>query len=45
MSLLMTGFDVCQDDLLPSPDFEGSRIQGIRTVRPVLPGFCRPILS
>ena len=30
---------------LPSPDFEGLRIQGIRTVRPELPGFCRPILS
>jgi len=45
MPLFMTGFDVCQDDLSPSPGFEGLRIQGIRTGRPVLPGVCRPILS
>jgi hypothetical protein len=45
MPLSMTGFSVCQDGSLPSPGFEGLRIQGIRTVRPVLPGFWRPILS
>jgi hypothetical protein len=45
MPLLMTGFSVCQDDSLPSPDFEGLRIRGVRTVRPELPGICRPILS
>ena len=30
---------------LPSPGFEDLRIQGIRTTRPELPGFWRPILS
>ena len=45
MPFLMTGSGVCQDDPSPSPDFEGLRIQGIRNVRPELPGTCRPILS
>jgi hypothetical protein len=45
MPLSMTGFDVCQDGFLPSPGFEDLRIQGIRTTRPELPGFWRPILS
>jgi hypothetical protein len=38
-------FVVCQDGSFPNLGFEGLRIQEVRTVRPVLPGCCRPILS
>jgi hypothetical protein len=44
-AVVMTGFGVCQDGSLPSPDFEGLRIRGVRTARPVLPGTRRPILA
>jgi hypothetical protein len=45
MPFSMIGSVVRQDESSPDPDFEGLRIQGIRTVRPELPGTWRPILS